>query len=146
MAEDQVKNAGKVEGGAQTSTDLTKNAGAVQNAPGKTEADKTTEAQAAALKQATEAKEAEDREALLKKQEEEREKQAVSIGVALATPDSEPRKGKDVKEGQLVRTVYAHQMTDSLTLVEYKQNTWTEAKPSVWLDGQLRAGKIEVKG
>ena len=66
---------------------------------------------------------------------------------ATSKPDGAPVAGSAVKDGDLVRPTVPGllKFVDNLTLVEYPAGTWTEAKASTWLDGQLRAGKIEVK-
>ena len=63
---------------------------------------------------------------------------------ALREPDGEAVPGKVVMEEQLVRCVHAD-MTDNLTKVTYSTDSWVNAVPSAWLDGQLRAGKIILK-
>lgn len=67
-----------------------------------------------------------------------------SVQVAMRTKDGEPRQGSLVKAGSLVKTAGAYFMVDTYTLTRYDQR-WTEAVPSPWLDGQFKAGKIEVK-
>lgn len=68
----------------------------------------------------------------------------LSASEALREPDGEAVPGKVVTKDQLVRCVHAN-MTDNLTKVTYSTDTWVDAVPSAWLDGQLRAGKIIVK-
>lgn len=68
----------------------------------------------------------------------------LSASEALREPDGEAVPGKVVTKDQLVRCVHAN-MTDNLTKVTYSTDTWADAVPSAWLDGQLRAGKIEIK-
>lgn len=63
---------------------------------------------------------------------------------ALREPDGAAVPGKVVTEDQLVRCVHAD-MTDNLTKVTYSTDSWVNAVPSAWLDGQLRAGKIVLK-
>lgn len=60
-------------------------------------------------------------------------------------PDGKPTPGKVVKDGDLVKSTVGAILVDNLTTVAYDPYTWTEAKASAWLDGQLRAGKILVK-
>ena len=71
--------------------------------------------------------------------------EALSVGIAIKTPDGEPRQPELVKEGQLVRVLVADRMIDSITKEAYTSDSWKEAVPSVWLDGQLKAEKIAVK-
>lgn len=68
----------------------------------------------------------------------------LSASEALREPDGEAVPGKVVTKDQLVRCVHAN-MTDNLTKVTYSTDTWVDAVPSAWLDGQLRAGKIILK-
>lgn len=69
---------------------------------------------------------------------------ALTASEALRQPDGKALPGVVVKEGDLVRCLYAN-MTDNLTKVSYDMQKWGDAVPSKWLDGQLAAGKIEVK-
>lgn len=79
--------------------------------------------------------------------EDKKVEKSVSIQEALKTPDAPARQGVNVKVGDLVQLVYCDRMVDSLTLQEYTNDGWTEVqKASAWLDGQLAAGKIRVKG
>ena len=80
-----------------------------------------------------------------KQPEVKQQPEALSVGIAIKTPDAEPRKPELVKEGQLVRVLVADRMIDSITKEAYTSDSWKEAVPSVWLDGQLKAGKIAVK-
>lgn len=66
---------------------------------------------------------------------------------ATSKADGQPTPGKLVKEGDLVRPITgADVMIDSLTTVEYPKGVWTEVeRPSAWLDGQVKAKKMEVK-
>lgn len=63
----------------------------------------------------------------------------------LRAPDGVGAKGKDVKEGDLVKPVYGDDTTDPLTNTRYLAASWTEAVPSAWLDAQVKAGKITKK-
>lgn len=83
------------------------------------------------------------------KQEPEKqapEKQAHKPVVSgLREPDGVGAKGKDVKEGDLVKPVHDNDTTDPLTNIRYLATSWTEAVPSAWLDAQVKAGKITKK-
>lgn len=63
----------------------------------------------------------------------------------LRAPDGVGAKGKDVKEGDLVKPVHGNDTTDPLTNTRYLAASWTEAVPSAWLDAQVKAGKITKK-
>ena len=64
---------------------------------------------------------------------------------ALQVPDAEGAKGKVITEDDLIRPVHDNTITDPLTLQEYPAGSWTEAKPSAWLDLQLVNEKIVRK-
>lgn len=79
-------------------------------------------------------------------EKQEPEKQAPKPVVSgLRAPDAVGAKGKDVKEGDLVKPVHDNDTTDPLTNTRYLATSWTEAVPSAWLDAQVKAGKITKK-
>lgn len=100
-----------------------------------------------AAEEAKAKKDAEDAAAAEALAQKEAESKKRTIYSPTSAPDGAPTPGKLVKATDMVRPTVPNceVLVDSLTMVQYRKGVWTEAVPSAFLDGQLRAKKIEVR-
>jgi len=72
-------------------------------------------------------------------------KPAPTVYSPTALPDGPGTPGKLVQAGALVQPNVEASLTDNLTGKTYPLGVWTEATPSAWLDGQVKANKMVVR-